>query len=84
MVDTSKAKWELSKEEKYAIEWFNENGFDGEIEKQFVSKTQFSITKDGIQDKFELPQGIKVNMKKFMEQFEVNWDMLCKLKQLEK
>ena len=28
MTDTSKAKWELTKNDLYAIEWFNKNGFD--------------------------------------------------------
>lgn len=29
MIDISNAKYEFSKEEQYAIKWFNENGFDG-------------------------------------------------------
>lgn len=83
MIDVSRAKWDLSKEEKYAINWLNENGFDGTLEKQFVSKTIFTIAKDGVTDKFELTQGVKnMKMAHYMEQFKKNWDMLCELTKL--
>ena len=36
MIDISSAKWDFSKEEKYAIQWFNENGYDGRIIKQYI------------------------------------------------
>lgn len=72
-MDISNAKYDFSKEEKYVINWFNENGFDGKIIKQYVSKTVFEITKDGISDKFELPQGIVFkNIKAYMKQFMKN------------
>ena len=54
MIDISNAKWDLSKEEKYVIKWLNEKGFDGKLVKQYVSKTIFSLSKDGITDTFEL------------------------------
>lgn len=85
MIDTSNAKWDFSKEEKYVINWFNKNGFSGKIVKQYVSKTIFEITKDDISDKFELPQGIAFkNIKAYMEQFMKNWDMYCELYELRK
>lgn len=85
MIDTSNAKWDFSKEEKYAINWFNKNEFSGKIVKQYVSKTIFEITKDDISDKFELPQGIVFkNIKAYMEQFMKNWNMYCQLYELRK
>lgn len=48
MIDISNAKWELSKEEQYAVKWFNDNGFDGKLDKQFLSKTKFSVSKNNI------------------------------------
>ena len=85
MIDTSNAKWDFSKEEKYVINWFNKNGFSGKIVKQYVSKTIFEITKDDISDKFELPQGIAFkNIKAYMKQFMKNWDMYCELYELRK
>lgn len=85
MIDMSKAKWEISKEEKYAAQWFEDNGFDAVLEKQYISKTIFTVTKDGVSDKWELPQGLpKINLKKVMEQFKTNWDMLCELQRLRK
>lgn len=85
MIDVSNAKWDFSKEEKYAIQWFNENGYDGRIIKQYISKTIFEISKDGVTDKFELPQGIVFkNIKGYMEQYRQNWNLLCELQKLRK
>lgn len=85
MIDTTNAKWDFSKEEKYVIKWFNDNGFNGKVIKQYVSKTIFEIEKDNIVDKFELPQGIVFNsILSYMKQFEKNWDMICELRKLRK
>lgn len=83
MIDIANAKWDLSKEEKSAIKWLDDNEYNGKILKQYVSKTVFEISKDGITDKFELPQGIgSKQIKNYMEQFQKNWNMLCELKKL--
>ncbi len=85
MIDISNAKWDFSKEEKFVIEWFNKHDFEGKIVKQYVSKTIFQIEKDGINDKFELPQGIVFkDISAYMNQFQKNWNMLCKLQELRK
>lgn len=85
MIDVSGAKWDFSKEEKFAIEWLNDNGFSGKLEKQYVSKTIFTIEKDDITETFELPQGIKnMNISKYMDQFSKNWKVLCELQKLRK
>lgn len=85
MIDTSKAKWDFSKQEKYAIDWFNTHEFDGAIEKQYVSKLVFSIKKDETTDKFELHQDISLkDMPKYMERFLENWNILCELQRLRK
>lgn len=81
MIDISNAKWDLSKEEQYAVKWFNDNGFDGKLDKQFLSKTKFSVSKNGVSDTFELPNGNpKIDMKSFMQQYAESFDLLCKLK----
>lgn len=83
MVDITNAKWDLSKEEKSVIKWLDDNGYNGKILKQYVSKTILEISKDGITDNFELSQGIdSKQIKNYMEQFQKNWDMLCELKKL--
>lgn len=85
MIDINNVKWDFSKEEKYAIKWFNDKGFDGKLEKQYVSKTIFTLSRDGITDKFELQQGIVIkSISKYMAQFEKNWEMLCELHKLRK
>ena len=63
-----------TKNEKYAEKWFKENGFDFELVKQYVSKTKYKITKDGITIPFELIWGvddIKGYMRMFNESFEM-------------
>lgn len=41
MIDISGKKWDFSKEEEYAIKWLNDNGFNGRLEKQYISKNNF-------------------------------------------
>ena len=83
MINTKNAKWNLSKEEKYAIQWFDKNGYDGKIEKQYISKTIFTVSKDGFSTKFELTQGLpKINMSDFMNRFENNFIMERKLAEI--
>ena len=82
-IDTSNAKWDFSKEEKFVIKWFEENGFTGKIVKQYVSKTIFEISKDGITDRFELLQGVVFkNIKRYMEQYRRNWSINLELRDL--
>ena len=82
-IDISNAKWDFSKEEKFVIKWFEENGFTGKIVKQYVTKTIFEISKDGITDRFELPQGIVFkNIKGYMEQYRRNWSINLELRDL--
>lgn len=81
MIDTAKAQWDLTKEEKYAISWFEKNGFDAVLEKQYLSKTVFTVTKDGISDKFELrSDGTKVEL--LMEWFQHDWELLRENREL--
>ena len=85
VIDTSNAKWDFSKEELYAIKWFEENGYTGRIVRQYVSKTIFEISKDGVSDTFELRQGIVYkSIKQYMEQYRENWKLLCELHELRK
>ncbi len=82
-IDISNAKWDFSKEEKFVIKWFEENGFTGKVVKQYVTKTIFEISKDGITDRFELPQGVVFkNIKGYMEQYRRNWSINLELRDL--
>ena len=82
-IDISNAKWDFSKEEKFVIKWFEENGFTGKIVKQYVTKTIFEISKDDITDRFELPQGVVFkNIKGYMEQYRRNWSINLELRDL--
>ncbi len=53
--------------EKYAIKWLENHGFEYEIKKQYMSKTVFELTKDGLTYKWELPYGV-TDMRAYMEQ----------------
>lgn len=81
-INVKNAMWELSSEERYAIDWFGENGFTGTLDKQYMSKTKFTVCKNGITEQFELPSEIGSNIEAYMEQFSHSFDQLCELKRL--
>ena len=82
-IDTSKAKWELTKGEKYAIRWFEEHGFEGRPDRQYLSKTYFTVSKDGVSDVFSLPMGSKgIDYPAIMEQYDRSFKLLCELEEL--
>ena len=83
MIDTSKATWEFSDQELYAIEWLNEHGFSGYLKKQYKSKTDFIVKRDGIEDIFYVPIRSNYNIKRYMEEYGRSFDLLCKLKEAE-
>ena len=84
MIDISNAKYEFSNEEKFAIKWFDENGFDGKIDKQLQTKTRFIVSKNGVNEKFELPQRVIIsNIKSFMEQWNQSFELSCKIHKLQ-
>lgn len=84
MIDISNAKYDFSKEETYAIQWLNDKGFEGKLVRQSTCKTVFQIEKNGVKDKFELPQGIVFkSIEKYMEQFQKCWELIVKKKSLE-
>ena len=84
MLDLSKVKWDMSPEEKYAVKWFNDHGFDGDVQ-QLLSKTKFTVTKNGVTDtSFQIPTIPNVKIKDLMEQYEKSFEMICKLQALSK
>ena len=82
MIDLAKVKWVLSNEELYAIEWFEKNGFSGSLDKQYMSKSKFTVTKDGVTDKFELQLGYSYDIASYMEQYGRSFKQLCELTRL--
>lgn len=84
MIDLTNQKWDFSKEENYAVNWFKNHGYNLRLEKQYINKTIFTIEKDGVSDKFELPLGKNLHMATYMAQFQKNWEILCELRKLQK
>lgn len=78
MLDLSNQKWEFNKEEKRAIEWLVENGFDVVLKKQFISKIVLEVSKNGVSDIFNIPKGI-TNIKGYMELENKKFELKCKL-----
>ena len=84
MLDLSKVKWDMSLEEKYAVKWFNDHGFDGNVQ-QLLSKTKFTVTKNGVTDtSCQIPTIPNVKAKDLMEQYSRSFELLCKLQSLNK
>lgn len=83
MIDTSKAKWDFSNEDKYIFQWLEENGFDAVLEKQYISKMVVTVSKNGIVDKAEFASGKRFDVKSYMEQYQKSFDILCRLAEME-
>lgn len=79
MIDISSTDKELSAHVKYAIKWFEQNGFSGKLTTHNVNKTEFAVSKDGVVDVFTLTAAKqdprKCNIKKYMEEFEKSFTM---------
>ena len=77
---------ELSASVIYAIWFFNEHVFSGEITVNNSRKTEFSVNRDGVTDTFRLtsaqqnPQ--KCDIKSYMNQFEKSFNMKCEIERL--
>lgn len=82
MIDTSKAKWDFSKEDKYIFKWLEENGFDAVLEKQYISTLHVTVSKNGVTDHPRFPSGMKYDVKSYMEQYGKSFEMLCELSKL--
>lgn len=83
MIDISKAKWELSKEEQLIFKWLEDNGYDAVLDKQFVNKIYVSVTKDGLTDNAQFLCGFKYDVKGYMEQYGKSFDLLKRLEILD-
>lgn len=84
MIDTSKAKWEFSKEDKYIFDWLEKNGFDAVLEKQHISKMIVTVSKDGVTDVAHFTSGMRFDVKSYMEQYGKSFSLLCELQKLRK
>lgn len=76
-------KWAASHIEKYAEKWFTENGFKFELVKQYMSKTVYDVHKNGITDRFHLPNEV-TDPKGYMELFNKSFELLEKLEKRKK
>ena len=83
MRNNDKKEWAFDEHEKYAIAWLESHGFDVVVEKRYISKDIFTVSRDGVTDKFQLPLSDKsINYEKYLAQYEKSFDMLCELQRL--
>lgn len=84
MIDTSKAKWEFSKEDEYIFEWLDKNGFDAVLMKQYINKMKVKVSKNGVTDNAEFVSGKRYDVKSYMEQYNRQFEMITALQVKEK
>lgn len=84
MIDVSNAKWELTDNDLYAIEWLKNHSFDVVLEKQYLSKTKYRVRKNGVESRLYVPKGFNYDIKSYMAQYENQFDLLYKLTNLQK
>lgn len=83
MIDTSKARYEFSNAEEGFIKYLNDHGFEGRVERQYVNKTVFVITRNGVTDRYELQRETNVAAP-YLKWFEQYWDLKCEVHELRK
>lgn len=59
---------------EYAERWFINHGFDCYLVKQCISKTVYRVSKNGVEDRFELPRAVD-KPKEFMMMYESSFAM---------
>ena len=72
-----------TRNEKFVENWFAQNGFDFTMEKQYNSKTVWCVSKNAVDEKFELPYDVP-NVSKYMEQFNESFKLKEELVELRK
>ena len=72
-------QWEATKTELYAEKYWKEHGYTAVLDSRMLTKSVYRISKDGVEDKYEIPMAVK-DVKGFMELFEEWWSTLLKLK----
>lgn len=84
MFDMSSITKNLSKPEKDFIEWLNDNGFDGKVIKHYQSKTEFRVSKDGIENTVNIPNSVDkgFNIKAFCNNYLNRFETLKELQEL--
>ena len=82
MIDTSKAKWDFSKEDAYIFEWLEQHGFDAVLERQSITTMKITVSKDGVTDEATFPSGRRFDVQAYMEQYGKSFDLLCELNEL--
>lgn len=85
-IDVSKTYKEFSNAVLYAIKYFNDNGFTGALTQHNTDRTEFLISKDGVDDTFTLTSANqnpnRCNIKQYMELFGKSFDMKREIERL--
>ena len=80
MIDTSKIKWDLSDAEKAVFSWLNENGFTGEVKRQYQTKIKVTIEKQGVSMEIDIPSSLAMDtVESYLVRLERDFSMTCEL-----
>lgn len=79
MADLKNGKWELTSNDQCAIAWFEKNGFEVTLKKQYIGKTVYTVKKGNFEDTFYLPNGFNYDCEAYMEEYRKTYELLCKL-----
>lgn len=69
----------MTENEKYALNWFNNNGFSYKLYKNKGDFVYYEFCKYGIKDIFYVDKK-DTNIKKTMKRFNNNFELYCTLK----
>lgn len=79
MRDTTKAKWDFSKEDEQIFDWLEKHGFDAILEKQYISKMKIRVSKNGLESVEDFPSGRVFDVSAYMGNFLQSWEMFSKI-----
>ena len=70
MIDTHKAIYSLTKSERLTIAWLEQHGYEGSLSRQLLSRTEFTVHKNGKTKTLRIPQGRAFNVDRFLESID--------------
>lgn len=85
-IDVSRTCKQMCESLLRAIEWLNQNGFSGVITVDNTTKTEFKLTKNGVEDTLTLTSAMKnpqkINILDYMKLFNKSFEMKCEIERL--
>lgn len=81
MEEVMKSQKDRTDAEKFCENWLTRNGYSWECKKRYISKSVYSVSKDGTTDTVEICSTV-TDAKKYMEMFSKSFTMLVEINRL--